>query len=306
MTSQHTPDRVQETGMEGDRDAMISHASGTNLEGGDNSRNALRESLGGAGPNGQSQSVLNPTLGSKSAFSNIKSHDVLHTRPGSVAQSVGGSLVEPSYAEVFDEFLAQVSFKRTTEIGGYSSTRIQFTFVPFKLTTIHHNFTLFMENQDYTKPIPISISGRCVDVPIYVEKEEYNLNLLVYEQFYREKIILYNRGANAMKISLTFPKDFKPYLEFNPTLGFIQGHGSFEIWAKLKPDRTILHTCSRYLVKQDEEPAKDPYEEFTMRIPVKVTGANQVLPVKFSLLCVFTVQAVSFMPMQLDFGSIFS
>ena len=175
-----------------------------------------------------------------------------------------------------------------------------------KLTEVGQRFTLFLENQDYTKPIPITVQGRCVDVPIYVEKEEYNLNVLVYEQFYREKIILHNRGANAMKIQLTFPKDFKPYLEFNPTLGFIQGNGAFEIWAKLKPDRSILQTCSRFLVKQNEEPPKDEYEEFTMRIPVKVTGANQVLPVKFSLLCVFTVNAITFSPNQLDFGSIFN
>jgi hypothetical protein len=59
-------------------------------------------------------------------------------------------------------------------------------------------------------------------------------------------------------------------------------------------------------VKQDEEPSKDAYEEFTMRIPVKVTGANQVLPVKFSLLCVFTVNSITFSPPALDFGSIFS
>jgi hypothetical protein len=46
----------------------------------------------------------------------------------------------------FDEFLAQVSFKRTTEINGYSSTRIQFTFIPYKLTEIDQKFTLFLEN----------------------------------------------------------------------------------------------------------------------------------------------------------------
>jgi hypothetical protein len=29
------------------------------------------------------------------------------------------------------------------------------------------------------------------------------------------------------------------------------------------------------MIKQDEEaPPKDEYEEFTMRIPIKVTGAN--------------------------------
>ena len=43
-----------------------------------------------------------------------------------------------------------------------------------------------------------------------------------------------------------------------------------------------------------------------MRIPVKVTGANQVLPVKFNLLCVFSVDAVTFLPRQLDFGSVFN
>lgn len=109
-----------------------------------------------------------------------------------------------------------------------------------------------------------------------------------------------------MKISLTFPKDFKPYLEFNPTLGYIQGNSSFEIWLKFRPDRTILNSCRKYLVKQDEGEPKDEFEEFTMKIPVKVTGANQVLPVKFNLLCCFTVSAITFTPPQLDFGTVFN
>ena len=60
--------------------------------------------------------------------------------------------------------------------------------------------TLFFDNQDYTKPIPLRITGTCVDVPIKVEKEEYNLNVMVYDQFYRVKIVLFNRGSTAMKI----------------------------------------------------------------------------------------------------------
>jgi hypothetical protein len=59
-------------------------------------------------------------------------------------------------------------------------------------------------------------------------------------------------------------------------------------------------------VKQNEDPPQDEYEEFTMRIPIKVTGANQVLPVKFSLVCVFTVNAVTFNPPALDFGNVFN
>jgi hypothetical protein len=36
----------------------------------------------------------------------------------------------------FEEFLAQVSFKRTTEIDGYSEAKIQLTFIPYKLTSV--------------------------------------------------------------------------------------------------------------------------------------------------------------------------
>ena len=42
-----------------------------------------------------------------------------------------------------------------------------------------------------------------------------------------------------------------------------------------------------------------------MRIPIKVTGANQVLPVKFSILAVFTVNSITFTPPIVDFGNVF-
>lgn len=60
------------------------------------------------------------------------------------------------------------------------------------------------------------------------------------------------------------------------------------------------------MVKQNEDPPKDEFEEFTMRVPIKVTGANQVLPVKFSILCCFSVNAITFMPPQVDFGNVFN
>ena len=94
----------------------------------------------------------------------------------------------------FEDFLLQVQFKRTSEISGYSESKISFTFVPYKLNYVYQELTLFFENQDYTEPIPITIEGQCVDVPIYVENEEYNLNILIYEQTYRQRIILHNRS----------------------------------------------------------------------------------------------------------------
>lgn len=55
-------------------------------------------------------------------------------------------LVERTSEIVFNEFVATVSFKRMTEIEGYSNTKIQFTFVPTKLTQIDQTLTLFFEN----------------------------------------------------------------------------------------------------------------------------------------------------------------
>lgn len=92
---------------------------------------------------------------------------------------------EPLDKIELEEFLAQVSFKRTSDINGYSECKIPFTFIPCKLTEIQKDFTLFFENQDHADPIPISISGECVDVPIYVQEDEYELNVFEYDQTYK-------------------------------------------------------------------------------------------------------------------------
>jgi hypothetical protein len=93
-----------------------------------------------------------------------------------------------------------VQFKRSEEISGYSFLKLEFKFVPFKLTKIEQHFSIFFENQDHSEPIPIRVVGECVDVPIYVQQEEYDLNVLVYDQFYRKKVVLVNRSTNSMKI----------------------------------------------------------------------------------------------------------
>jgi len=52
----------------------------------------------------------------------------------------------------------------------------------------------------FTDPIKIVIKGECVDVPIYVEKLTYDMNIVIYEKIFREKIVLHNWGPNTMKL----------------------------------------------------------------------------------------------------------
>lgn len=57
---------------------------------------------------------------------------------------------------------------------------------------------------------------------------------------------------------------------------------------------------------EDAAPPSDPFEEFTMKIPIKVVGANQVLPVKFNIKCCFSVNAITFNPPMIDFGNVYN
>lgn len=102
-----------------------------------------------------------------------------------------------------------------------------------------------------------------MDVPIYVEQLQYDLKVLVYDHTYREKVVLHNRSPLPMKIQLSFPRELKAYLEFNPTLGYIQGHSHFEIWLKFKPQRSLLTNAKRFLIGDE-----------SISIPIKVVGAN--------------------------------
>ena len=186
----------------------------------------------------------------------------------------------------------QAIFKRENNIGSYTSKNLSFTFKPIKLGRIFQECTLYLENADNN--YQVVIKGECVNVPIYVERLTYNLNILVYEKTYREKIVLFNRSAHTMKLQLYFPKELKNYLEFNPTLGYIQGNDKFEIWMKFKPDRTILTAGKKFISEGNN-----------IDIPIKVVGANQVIPVRFNIIGRFTVNAVTFNPPNIDFGSVY-
>jgi len=80
----------------------------------DEKEEGAQSSLGG----GMKADPSKPTVG-------YESQPALSAMPKSVmsSRSVAPERRAPEFI-MFDEFLAQVSFKRTTEIQGYSSTRI--------------------------------------------------------------------------------------------------------------------------------------------------------------------------------------
>ena len=131
-----------------------------------------------------------------------------------------------------------------------------------------------------------------MEVPIYVDQPIYNLRICPLDTTYREKIVLHNRSIHPMRIQLNSPRELKPYLEFNPTLGYIQGLSDFEIWAKFRPTPSLYEDGTKYM-KGD-----------FINIPLKVISASQTVPVAFRMEAQFTKSGVRLTPDYLDFGTI--
>lgn len=143
-------------------------------------------------------------------------------------------------------------------------------------------------------PITLRLRATGTDVPIYSELSVYNFNVCVIDHSYREKIILHNRSTGPMKIQLTCPKDIKQHIEFNPTLGYIQGSSTFDIWVKFRPDANTNIQFSKYMVHDN-----------VFNVPIKIIGAGQVVPVSIELHAELTTDNVVFNPPQLDFGLVY-
>jgi len=89
------------------------------------------------------------------------------------------------------------------------------------------------------------------------------------------------------------PKETRRFFEFNPILGFIQAHSSFEIWVKVNLSKEILQMCYKY-INADE-----------LEIPFKLVCTDQVLPVEFTIKAKLSNGTINISPSHLDFGRLF-
>lgn len=200
----------------------------------------------------------------------------------------------PTYEEVNpDSMFSMMKFPRTGKIDGYSQTTIQFKFNPSSIGIYEDTMMIVFKNKNII-PIRINVRGECIDVPIFVEQDVYDFKVCVLNHTYREKIVLRNRSVLPMKIQLSFPKDAREHFEFSPTLGYIQGSDKFEIWVKFRPDSSAYMMLAAF---------QDGPNLFN--IPIKVTGANQVMPVPFVISAELTSDLITIEPSMFDFGDVY-
>eukprot|EP00429_Kryptoperidinium_foliaceum_P117320 CAMPEP_0176308996 /NCGR_PEP_ID=MMETSP0121_2-20121125/64841_1 /TAXON_ID=160619 /ORGANISM="Kryptoperidinium foliaceum, Strain CCMP 1326" /LENGTH=851 /DNA_ID=CAMNT_0017650865 /DNA_START=18 /DNA_END=2573 /DNA_ORIENTATION=- len=151
----------------------------------------------------------------------------------------------------------------------------------------------------YSEEKRILVRGSCVDVPIYVEKETYDLKTCVFGHIFRETIIVHNRRSVPMKIEVEKPKQIEGELQINPVLAYIQGNKEQAIQVRFCPTVDFLDKNQQYRdVSRRSVPG-------AFRIPVRVVGADQVLPVHTALVGTLTSSDIRFEPSVVDFGRCF-
>lgn len=188
--------------------------------------------------------------------------------------------------------------KQDVEDGKFpaqSSTKIGFTFKPTKIGSFETTMKIEVDN-DMVEDQEIHVRGVCVDVPIYVESPVYEFRTIVAGHVFRENVILHNRQSLAMRIQVMQPRQIDGELSYNPALAYIQGNSKMVIQFKLSPREDFLVRYPKF---------RDPNVENGFRIPVRIRGSDQELPVWTTLVGTLTTNDLFFDPPELNFGNCF-
>lgn len=204
-----------------------------------------------------------------------------------------------------DNMLSMLSW--TPEHGEFTAnglTRVNFTFKPTALGSFSTVLRLKIANGaagdgNLDDQKLVQVRGSCLDVPIYVDHEEYDLQTCVYGHTFRESVVVHNRQSVAMKIHVVEPKTIEGELQLNTALAYIQGHKDQAIQIKFSPK-------DNFLIKNPQfKDAQRPEVHGAFRIPMKIIGGEQVLPVCTALIGILTENNIFFEPPLLAFGRCF-
>lgn len=202
-------------------------------------------------------------------------------------------------------FLEMISWTPPrSEFKAHGPTNVTFTFKPTAIGSYSTTLRLSIKNgavgdARFEEETRVLLRGSCVDVPIYVEKDTYDLKTCIFGHVFRENVVVHNRRSIAMKIDVEKPHQIDGQLQVNPKVAYIQGNQDQAIQIKFSPKDDFLDKNPQYR----DTTRKGVHGAF--RIPVKIVGAEQVLPVHTVLVGTMTTNTISFEPSVLNFGRVF-
>ena len=167
--------------------------------------------------------------------------------------------------------LKQIKFQLYGQFNGYSKKNVSFILNARFIGEFNLKCYLKIEYKDKVEYKEFDLKFNIVDLPIYSEKKIYDLNYIIINQIFREKIILINKSPIPYKLQIFFHKDLSDYIELNPSLGYIQANSTFEVWLKLKVDKTLENLVSFFL-------GQDTDDNIEYNFPLKIVFNNVSIP----------------------------
>jgi len=121
----------------------------------------------------------------------------------------------------------------------------------------------------------------------------------VMSHFYRDLVLLKNRGSTALKCQAVVPKPMQDYVELHPDMCYVQAHSDFPVQIKFTPDEDMIqagidngHITGEVLEN----------DTCSVKIPISILVPDRQ-PVNLVIVAQITSPHVRFSTTEVDFGS---
>ncbi|XP_077980899.1 cilia- and flagella-associated protein 74-like isoform X2 [Glandiceps talaboti] len=177
------------------------------------------------------------------------------------------------------------------EIAPFSSVKLEVIFAPSIPGKVETDFEIrFMDPLSET--ISIRAIASAIDVPVWVERQNVDLKICMFDRLYQDSILVNNRATTALRLRFEVCKELRNHLELLPKTGYIQAQSQFSAQMKFLPRHTLIEEGGRYF---DNETG-------VLEAPMTIRVADQTAPVPFTVHAVVTNSDMEFDTDFIDFG----
>ncbi|XP_055958483.1 cilia- and flagella-associated protein 74 isoform X1 [Patella vulgata] len=177
------------------------------------------------------------------------------------------------------------------EIKAFSSIKLEIIWQPTVPGAVDSEF-LISFSDPLSEGISIHSVAKAIDVPVWVERQNVDLKICMFDRLYQDTIVVNNRATTALRLKFEVCKDLENHLELLPKTGYIQAQSQFSAQLKFLPRPSLLKESCKYFDK----------ETGVLEAPMTIRVADQTQPVTFTVCAVVTNSDIEFDVSNIDFG----
>ena len=86
-----------------------------------------------------------------------------------------------------------------------------------------------------SKQIHIKSLANAIDVPVWVERQNVDLKICMFDRLYQDAIVVNNRATTALRLKFEVCKELRNHMELLPKTAYIQAQSQFSAQLKFLP-----------------------------------------------------------------------